>query len=159
MLRRLVTITISCLIFPASLLIAACGENGVEKASHSHKQPQGHEPSSSATALTKRIPAYFKEPPDVKLLPPTLSPALFTGQTREAYQIAKDIPQTLAQLPCFCYCDYSVGHKSLHSCFEDEHSVGCPLCQDSAVMAKELKDNGYNIDQIREKLIAKYSKH
>jgi hypothetical protein len=159
MLRRLITITISCLIFPASLLISACGNNGVEKTSHSHQQPQSKEPSPSATALTKRIPAYFKEPPDIKLLPPTLSPTLFTGQTREAYQIAKDIPQTLAQLPCFCYCDYSVGHKSLHSCFEDEHSVGCPLCQDSAVMAKELKDNGYNIDQIREKLIAKYSKH
>jgi hypothetical protein len=159
MLRRLITITISCLIFPAGLLISACSENGAEKTSHSHQQPQRHEPAPSATALTKRVPAYFKEPPDIKLLPPTLSPAMFSGQTREAYQIAKDIPQTLAQLPCFCYCDYSVGHKSLHSCFEDEHGVGCPLCQDSVIMAKELKEDGYNIDQIREKLIAKYSKH
>jgi Protein of unknown function with PCYCGC motif len=153
MLRRLITVTISCLVFPAGLLISACSENG----SHSH---QGHGSPSPAPAMAqKRVPAYFKEPPDINLLPPTLSPALFSGQTREAYQIAKDIPQTLAQLPCFCYCDYSVGHKSLHSCFEDEHSVGCALCQDSAMMAKELKNDGYNIDQIREKLIAKYSKH
>jgi Protein of unknown function with PCYCGC motif len=157
MLRRLITIIISCLIFPAGLLLSACSENGA----HSHQRQESPSPAHAhAPAMTqKRVPAYFKEPPDLKLLPPTLSPAMFSGQTREAYQIAKDIPQTLAQLPCFCYCDYSVGHKSLHSCFEDEHSVGCALCQDSAMMAKELKGDGYNIEQIREKLIAKYSKH
>jgi hypothetical protein len=154
MLRRLLAITISCLIIPGTFLISACSENSAEHASHSHQQ----QPSPSATALTKRIPAYFKETPARTSLPPTLSPDLFSGETKEAYQIAKEIPQTLAQLPCFCYCDYSVGHKSLHSCFEDEHSAGCPLCQDSARMAKELKDGGMPIDQIREKLIAKYSK-
>jgi Protein of unknown function with PCYCGC motif len=153
MLRRLIAIVISCLLFPTGLLFTACSSDK-ENAAHNHQQ---HEPSPAATALTKRIPAYFKEPPAIKSLPATLSPELFSGETREAYQIAKEIPQTLAQLPCFCYCDYSVGHKSLHSCFEDEHSAGCPLCQDSARMAKELKAEGLSIDQIREKLIAKYS--
>jgi Protein of unknown function with PCYCGC motif len=156
MLRRLITITVTGLIFPAGFLISACSSNSA----HNHEGHESPTPASaSAPTMAKRVPAYFKEPPDLKLLPATLSPAMFSGQTREAYQIAKDIPETLAQLPCFCYCDYSVGHKSLHSCFEDEHSVGCALCQDSAMMAKELKEDGLNIEQIREKLIAKYSKH
>ena len=31
----------------------------------------------------------------------TLDPARFTGRTRSAYQGAKEVPQVLAQLPCF----------------------------------------------------------
>lgn len=150
------TFTISCLLFPGALWISACSDNATETTAHNHQPPQ--QPLPAGTPLAKRIPAYFKEPPPVKSLPATLSPDLFSGDAREAYQIAREIPQTLAQLPCFCYCDYSAGHKSLHSCFEDEHSAGCPLCQDSARMAKQLKDEGLSIDQIREKLIAKYGK-
>ena len=153
MLRRVLTITIACSLFPAAFLLSACSQNASEHTAHNQQQP-----SPAATALTKRIPAFFKDAPPLKSLPATLAPDLFSGETREAYQIAREIPQTLAQLPCFCYCDYSVGHKSLHSCFEDEHSAGCPLCQDSARMAKVLKDEGLNIEQIREQLIAKYGK-
>jgi Protein of unknown function with PCYCGC motif len=169
MLKRSINITISFLLFSAGMLISACNH---ENTAHNHQQPQSaastNTPAPAATAghshapipATKdRVPAYFKKRPDPKDLPPILSPALFTGQTRYVYQLAKEMPETLAQLPCFCYCDYSVGHKSLHSCFEDEHGVGCPLCQESVLMAKELKDDGLNIDQIRDKLIAKYSKH
>ncbi|MBO0720546.1 MAG: hypothetical protein J2P41_06980 [Blastocatellia bacterium] len=157
LLRRLTTFTISCLLFPGALWIAACSENSSETTAHNHQAPP-QETSPAATPLAKRIPAYFKVPPNPKSLPETLSPDLFNGDAREAYQIAREIPVVLAQLPCFCYCDYSAGHKSLHSCFEDQHSAGCPLCQDSARMAKQLKDDGLSIDQIREKLIAKYGK-
>src|SRR5262245_27387791 len=48
-------------------------------------------------AATGRVPAYFQTAPVVSTLPPTLSPELFTGNKKLAYQAAKEIPQVLAQ--------------------------------------------------------------
>ena len=56
-------------------------------------------------------------------LPKTLDPNLIQGEDREGYQIAKEIPEILAQLPCFCGCE-AVGHETLLDCFVDEHGVG-----------------------------------
>ena len=56
-------------------------------------------------------------------LPKTLDPDLIKGKDREGYQIAKEIPEVLAQIPCFCGCD-AVGHENLLDCFIDEHGVG-----------------------------------
>jgi len=35
---------------------------------------------------------------------PTLSPLMFTGKTREAYQVALDIPEVLKEVQCYCGC-------------------------------------------------------
>jgi len=56
-------------------------------------------------------------------LPNTLDPSLIKGKDREGYQIAKEIPEILARIPCFCGCE-AVGHESLLDCFVDEHAVG-----------------------------------
>ena len=56
-------------------------------------------------------------------LPKTHDPNLIKGEDREGYQIAKEIPEILAQLPCFCGCE-AVGHENLLDCFVDEHGVG-----------------------------------
>lgn len=55
---------------------------------------------------------------------PVLSPALFVGQTARAYRIAQEIPDVLDQLYCYCECDRHLGHKSLLSCFTDDHGAG-----------------------------------
>jgi uncharacterized protein with PCYCGC motif len=57
-------------------------------------------------------------------LPVTLSPALFVGKTAAAYQVAREIPETLAQIYCYCGCDKLVGHTSLLHCFSDAHASG-----------------------------------
>ncbi len=56
-------------------------------------------------------------------LPKTLDPNLIQGEDREGYLIAKEIPEILAQLPCFCGCE-AIGHETLLDCFVDEHGVG-----------------------------------
>jgi hypothetical protein len=56
-------------------------------------------------------------------LPKTLDPHHFKGKARQAYQIAKEIPQILAQMPCFCDCD-AFGHENLLDCFIDDHAAG-----------------------------------
>jgi hypothetical protein len=89
-----------------------------------------------------------------------LSPALFDDErTRAAYQTAKDIPDVLDQLPCFCGCMTSFGHKNNLFCFKDQHGSGCTLCQDIALDARKMHDQGMPIAQIQESIKAKYSKY
>lgn len=108
-------------------------------------------------APTARVPAYFKSPPDLSALPRTLSPEFFTGNVKLAYQAAEEIPQTLAQLPCYCHCDRGHGHKSLLSCFESEHGENCGICIGEALMAYNLeKRSKLNVSQIRERIITAY---
>ena len=54
---------------------------------------------------------------------PTLDPALFVGKAKLSHQIAREIPDTLDQLYCYCQCDKHVGHKSLLSCYTDGHAA------------------------------------
>lgn len=108
-------------------------------------------------ATMGRVPAYYKAAPSLSALRPTLSPDLFTGNERLAYQAAKEIPQTLAQLPCYCHCDKGFGHKSLLSCFETEHGENCGICIGEALMAYNLEKRAkLNVVQIREQIIAAY---
>lgn len=113
--------------------------------------------ASPGHAAMARVPAYHRAPPNPNTLPPTLSPELFKGNERLAYQAAKEIPQTLAQLPCYCHCDQGHGHKSLHSCFESEHGENCGICIGEALMAYQLEKRAkLRAPEIREQIIAAY---
>ena len=54
---------------------------------------------------------------------PTLDPARFTGQAAAAYQVAREIPDVLDQLHCYCACGNQYGHGSLLSCYTDGHGA------------------------------------
>jgi hypothetical protein len=56
-------------------------------------------------------------------LPKTLDPNLFKRRAKEAYQVAREIPEVLAQMPCFCECE-AFGHENLLDCFIDQHGAG-----------------------------------
>ena len=107
-------------------------------------------------AVKGRVPAYHTKAPEVATLLPTLSPEAFTGNVRRAYQAAREIPQTLAQLPCYCHCDRGHNHKSLHSCFESEHGENCGICIGEALMAHDLQKRGVAVTEIRKQIIAVY---
>ena len=112
----------------------------------------GHDHSAS------RVPAFQADAASLKSLGPTLSPDKFSGKTSAAYKVVKEIPQTIAQLPCYCHCDQSSGHKSLYSCFEDDHAAHCGVCVDEALLALRLERvEKLNPQQIRERIIAQYS--
>jgi hypothetical protein len=88
-----------------------------------------------------------------------LSPSMFGDEkTRAAYQTAKDIPEVLEQLPCFCGCMSSIGHKNNLFCFKDQHGAGCDMCQNIALDARKMHDQGMGIAQIRDNIKAKYSR-
>src|SRR5689334_14904318 len=89
-----------------------------------------------------------------------LSPSIFNDErTRAAYQVAKDIPEVLEQLPCFCGCMTSFGHKNNLFCFKDQHGSGCTLCQDIALDARKMHDQGMSIAQIQDNIKTKYSRY
>lgn len=118
------------------------------KAAHMPKAEHAHPP---------RVPAY-QAATEVNKLGPTLPGSQFVGKTREAYDVAKKIPQTLAQLPCYCECDKGFGHKSLHTCFMDDHASHCAVCVDEALLAYQLqRDEKLTPDQVRQRIIERYA--
>ena len=113
-------------------------------AGHSHGEPG-------------RVPAFQKSVAELNSLPATLAPQQFAGKTRLAYQAVAQIPKTIAQLPCYCHCDEGFGHKSLHSCFVDDHASHCAVCVDEALLAYKLQtEGGLKPEQIRERIVAQY---
>src|SRR6266700_6999632 len=46
------------------------------------------------------VPAHYDAPPNPVSLKPTLPSEKFIGVIKDAYQAAREIPETLAQLPC-----------------------------------------------------------
>ena len=104
-----------------------------------------------------RVPAFQKTIAELNSLPTTLAPQQFAGKTRLAYQAVAQIPKTIAQLPCYCHCDEGFGHKSLHSCFVDDHASHCAVCVDEALLAYKLQtEGGLKPEQIRERIVAQY---
>ena len=115
-------------------------------------ESHGHNHSASD------VPAFQTDAASLKNLGPTLPPEKFSGKTSAAYRVVKEIPQTIAQLPCYCHCDEGFGHKSLYSCFEDDHAAHCAVCVDEALLALRLeKVEKLNPEQIRQRIIAQYS--
>ena len=104
------------------------------------------------------VPAFQSEEA-IATLPPTLNPEAFTGSAHAAYAIAKEIPGTLAQIPCYCHCDRSEGHRSLHSCFVTDHGSSCGICMNEAMRAYKLKKEKRLSDaEIREAIIREFGK-
>ncbi|MDT4896796.1 MAG: hypothetical protein QOH25_1873 [Acidobacteriota bacterium] len=146
------------LLATGAVIAAACGQQAptLKKTYSSHSESE-MKTSTQPAQSQARVPA-FQDAKSVRALPPTLQPEQFFGPTREAYRVAQEIPETIAQLPCYCHCDQSIGHKSLHSCFQDTHASQCAVCVNEALIAYNLQKSGLTPTQIRERIIAQYSR-
>jgi len=157
-------------IFLAATLIAtgpaltstslAAGWQGEHQHQHSHAtgQPQGGH--DAAGHQGHKLPAYYENVDEVKEIPKTLPPEQFTDpDVRKAYEVARDNPKLLMQMPCFCNCDRpGLDHKSLLSCFVDDHGANCDICINEAVTAAKLAGDNLSVEEVREKIIAEFSK-
>lgn len=122
-----------------------------QETNDSHAHPHPHPPASST------IPAHYTEAPNRASLGPTLEPERFTGLVREAYRAVRESPQTIAQMPCYCHCDRGMGHKSLYSCFEDDHASHCAVCVNEALLAHKLdKEGKLTPAQIRDRIVEQF---
>ncbi len=82
----------------------------------------------------------------------TMDPSYFSKdpKARAAYQVAQDMPELLAELPCFCGCMTALGHESNLFCFKDEHGSGCNICEDIALEARDMHDKGFSMERIKD---------
>lgn len=110
-------------------------------------------PSRSSNPQPKDGSAYVRR--ETKA---TLSPALFVGQTEKAYQIAQEMPDVIDELYCYCECDKHSGHRSLLSCYTDNHAANCDICQDEALEAAQLVKQGHGMAEIRSRIDGKFSR-
>lgn len=123
------------------------------------QQKRQHQHEDMRKEHDQKVPPYYKNVDDLKVIPKTLSPEQFADpKVKKAYEVARDNPKLLLQLPCFCHCDQSTGHNSLLDCFVDEHGANCDTCIDEAVEAAKLVGESWSIKKIREKIIAGFSK-
>ena len=147
------------LLLAAVLMVSSRNSPADSSAIHSStSQPAPAHDHAAANASAQTIPAHFEVAPSKSSLGPTLAPEKFTGITRDAYRAVREIPVTIAQLPCYCHCDKGFGHKSLYSCFEDDHAAHCAVCVNEALLALKLeKEQKLTPAQIRETIVAQYS--
>ncbi len=105
------------------------------------------------------VPAFHHAPPPKGAkLPAILNKDQLWGENSQypyqthAYELASKIEPVLYQQPCYCYCD-RMGHKSLHSCFENTHGAECSICMKELYYAYTQHKNGKTARQIRQGII------
>jgi hypothetical protein len=105
-------------------------------------------------AKAEIVPHYFTTIDIARPLPQTLDPSQFSNRdVVAAYQSAEEIPEVLAQQPCYCHCDRSLGHRSLLACFADKHGSDCDICVKEALFAMQEHRKGKSAEQIRAEII------
>ena len=108
-----------------------------------------------------RVPAFNSAPPAKGAkLASILTKGQLWGNNDEypfqshSYELAAKIPNVIHQLPCYCYCDRGMGHKSLHSCFEGTHGAQCSTCMKELFYAYQMTQQHKTAAQIRKGIIA-----
>jgi hypothetical protein len=106
------------------------------------------------------IPAYNRTaPPKGARLPPILpedqlwGPSFRYAVQKRAYMLAAKIDKVLYQQPCYCFCDRSVGHQSLRSCYESTHAAHCDACMKELFYTYQQTRAGKTPAQIRAAII------
>jgi hypothetical protein len=107
-----------------------------------------------------RVPAFHSGPPSAGTkLAPILGKEQLWGENDQypfqsrSYQVAAKIQPIVYQMPCYCYCD-RMGHKSLHSCFENTHGAQCSTCMKEVFYAYQMSKKHMTAAQIRKGIIA-----
>jgi hypothetical protein len=86
--------------------------------------------------------------------------------TRAAYEFAARHPEVLKHVPCFCGCERN-GHGNNEDCFIarrnadgrpewSPHGIGCGICIDVAVAARQMHASGATVADIRRAIDQKY---
>ncbi|MGH9417454.1 MAG: CYCXC family (seleno)protein [Terriglobales bacterium] len=112
-------------------------------------------PASQNAPVVREIgtPPYHRTLPKggLEALPPTLNPSQFRDpRVQASYAMAAKIRGVLYKQPCYCGCDKeAIQHKSLLSCFNDDHASICQTCMMEGVFAYQETQKGKTPGQIR----------
>ena len=97
------------------------------------------------------------ESPVVTVELSTVTPAIAAD-----YRYAADHLADFAQIPCYCGCDNSLGHRNLADCYVtatgawDAHASGCAVCGNETATAREQLATGVPIADVSTSIIDQY---
>lgn len=81
----------------------------------------------------------------------------------EHYRFAAAHPHAYAQVPCFCGCEATLGHRSLLDCFVrpqggwEAHAAGCAVCVQESQTVRSMLADGASPARIRAEIVARYT--
>jgi hypothetical protein len=122
-------------------------------------------PSYNAEAQSKKLAAemiqnHLLEATEPQETRPTLDPRLFSKKpvVASTYETAKQIPHILDKMYCYCNCAINpkFKHKSLLTCYTDEHASMCGICMRQAMVSLEMTKAGKTPVEISEHFKKQY---
>jgi hypothetical protein len=136
---------------------AACG-------GASPPSPAGAPAAGASAAAPAARPAFEGPLPPLPVV--QFASARPAPVTRAAYEFAARHPEVLKHVPCFCGCERN-GHGNNEDCFIarrnadnspewSPHGIGCGICIDVALVARQMHDAGSPIADIRRAIDQKY---
>ena len=143
-------ITWALLVSSSVLLTHACSNQKTAQ-----ETPTAPAPPPSAPAPTEsKVPRFHFSAEAAQPFPRILPAEMFRDfpAVAQAYRIAAKMPGTIAQQPCYCWCD-RFGHGSLLDCFATDHGAACDICVKEVLLAERMTQEGANAKQIREAII------
>lgn len=107
-----------------AVLSASCSSSGPGSQESSGPQPVQNQPAATQN-MPRPMPPFHESAEAAKPFPKLLLASSFRDYpiVARAYRIASQIPEVIAQQPCYCYCD-KFGHRSLLDCYTSEHGAG-----------------------------------
>jgi hypothetical protein len=86
-----------------------------------------------------------------------IAPEKFSGQIAAGYKAAQKAKDVCSKLFCYCGCDMTDEHISLLDCFTSMHGVDCAICQEEAIIACHMKEQGKTLAQIQQAIDERFS--
>ncbi len=92
-----------------------------------------------------------------------------TPEVQAAYQFAIDNPEILKQIPCYCGCAKTLGHKHNLACYITaykpdgsvaqftDHAVYCTVCLDITQTVMTMVKDGKAIPEIQQTINKRYA--
>jgi hypothetical protein len=81
------------------------------------------------------------------------------GHVADHYRFAAAHPGVYSEVPCFCGCDATLGHRFLLDCFVrpgggwEAHASGCGVCLEEGQMIRSMLARGATTAEIRADVI------
>lgn len=69
--------------------------------------------------------------------------------TYKTYLFAKENPDILSQIKCYCGCDQHSNHETLKECFDSDHASYCDICKGENIKVQNYLAKNKSIQEIR----------
>ncbi|GMT42960.1 MAG: hypothetical protein IEMM0002_1371 [bacterium] len=91
---------------------------------------------------------------------PIVNSGYYKGRVAQIYQWAEEVPQAYDALYCYCRCsdNPNLKHKTLLTCYTNDHASKCNICLKEGQMAWEMTQKGMSPKEIRVEVDSYYEK-